>query len=91
MAPAVPVIVVSANAEVDDKVLLLELGADNYVTKPFGPRELVATVRQGDAPHHARTVLRHRQVPRDESHLYRFADVTGDVESNGGSTWHAAH
>src|SRR3954469_551155 len=46
MAPNVPIIVLSANAEVEDKVLLLELGADDYVTKPFSPRELLARVRR---------------------------------------------
>ena len=38
-------IVLSAVAEVADKVLLLELGADDYVTKPFSPRELLARVQ----------------------------------------------
>ena len=38
LAPVVPIVVVSANSDVDDKVLLLELGADDYVTKPFSPR-----------------------------------------------------
>jgi len=41
----VPVIVLSAITEVADKVLLLELGADDYVTKPFSPRELTARVQ----------------------------------------------
>src|SRR6202051_2658785 len=43
---SVPVVVLSANSEVEDKVLLLELGADDYVTKPFSPKELLARVRR---------------------------------------------
>jgi two-component system, OmpR family, alkaline phosphatase synthesis response regulator PhoP len=44
-APSVPILVLSAASDVSDKVLLLELGADDYVTKPFSPRELLARVR----------------------------------------------
>jgi DNA-binding response OmpR family regulator len=44
-APSLPVIILSAKTEVMDKVLLLELGAHDYVTKPFSPRELLARVR----------------------------------------------
>lgn len=40
-----PVVILSAVTEVVDKVLLLELGADDYVTKPFSPRELLARVQ----------------------------------------------
>jgi len=43
--PTLPIIVLSAASDVSDKVLLLELGADDYVTKPFSPRELLARVR----------------------------------------------
>jgi DNA-binding response OmpR family regulator len=44
-SPTLPIIVLSAASDVSDKVLLLELGADDYVTKPFSPRELLARVR----------------------------------------------
>lgn len=41
----VPIIIVSARSEETDRVVGLELGADDYVVKPFGPKELVARVR----------------------------------------------
>jgi DNA-binding response OmpR family regulator len=44
-SPYVPVIVVSARTDESDKVVLLELGADDYVTKPFSPKELLTRVR----------------------------------------------
>ena len=52
---SMPIIVLSAVGEEDAKVRALEAGADDYVTKPFGPRELVARLeaalrRAGDAP-----------------------------------------
>ncbi len=42
---ALPIIMLTARAEEVDRVLGLELGADDYITKPFSPRELVARVR----------------------------------------------
>ena len=45
-----PILVLSAVGEEDQKVAALEAGADDYVTKPFGPRELVARLQGGAAP-----------------------------------------
>jgi DNA-binding response OmpR family regulator len=44
-SPTLPIVVLSATRDVSDKVLLLELGANDYVTKPFSPQELLARVR----------------------------------------------
>jgi DNA-binding response OmpR family regulator len=65
-----PVIVLSAVAEVVDKVLLLELGADDYVTKPFSPRELMARVQAA--------IRRHRRPTA--ALTYRFADCELDFK-----------
>jgi DNA-binding response OmpR family regulator len=67
-APNVPVIILSASADEVDKVLLLELGADDYVTKPFSPKELIARV-------HA--VLRRFHGPK-VANTYAFDDVAVD-------------
>jgi len=64
----VPVIVVSAISEVSDKVLLLELGADDYVTKPFSPRELLARVQAS---------LRRQHAPASVT-TYAFGDCEVD-------------
>jgi DNA-binding response OmpR family regulator len=66
--PDVPVVVVSATSEVADKVLLLELGADDYVTKPFSPRELMARVQ---------AAIRRRQKPAATA-TYTFGDCEVD-------------
>jgi DNA-binding response OmpR family regulator len=68
LAPEVPVVVLSAITEVADKVLLLELGADDYVTKPFSPRELTARVQ---------AAIRRQRKPAAQI-TYRFADCEVD-------------
>jgi two-component system alkaline phosphatase synthesis response regulator PhoP len=64
-----PVIVLTARVEEGDKVLGLELGADDYVTKPFGMRELTARVR---------AVLRRAQKEAPAPEVLRVADIVLD-------------
>jgi DNA-binding response OmpR family regulator len=82
----IPIIVLSAITEVADKVLLLELGADDYVTKPFSPRELTARVQ---------AAIRRRRKPALPT-VFRFADCEIDFEKmtvrrNGGPIILTAH
>src|SRR5215831_10785012 len=71
--PSLPVVVLSALADEVEKVVLLELGADDYVTKPFSPRELLARVH---------SIMRRAQVHSDStkpvSNKYTFGDVSVD-------------
>jgi DNA-binding response OmpR family regulator len=67
---AVPIIMVTARGEESDRVNGLELGADDYLTKPFSPRELVARVRallrrSARAAPDAPTLLRYRDIAVD--------------------------
>jgi DNA-binding response OmpR family regulator len=66
----VPIIMLSALADEADRVMALEMGADDYVTKPFSPRELLARIRAL-----LRRARRHETVPSVLQKLrgYRFA------------------
>jgi DNA-binding response OmpR family regulator len=66
-----PIILLTAKVEDDDKVIGLELGADDYVTKPFRPRELVARVR---------AVLRRAGQNRPEATVLRASNISLDRE-----------
>ena len=67
----VPIIMLTARSEESDKLVGLELGADDYLTKPFSPKELVARVR---------TVLRRAEGTKRQTDTIRVgADVTLDV------------
>jgi DNA-binding response OmpR family regulator len=70
LAPTLPIVVLSAASDVSDKVLLLELGADDYVTKPFSPREQLARVR---------AALRHAARIPDEQ-VVSFDDISVDFK-----------
>lgn len=66
----VPVVVVTARADESDRVVGLELGADDYIVKPFSPKELVARVR---------AVLRRTDTARAGAEVIRAGGITLDV------------
>jgi DNA-binding response OmpR family regulator len=65
-----PLVILSGSSDVADKVVLLELGADDYVTVPFSPRELVARLRA--------LIRRASRFSPEDSDVYVFGDVTVD-------------
>jgi len=71
--PAIPIIMLTARGQEIDKVVGLELGADDYVTKPFSIRELMARVK---------AVLRRVSPHAPTGEVYRFSDVEVNVRSN---------
>ncbi|MGD2162596.1 MAG: response regulator transcription factor [Anaerolineales bacterium] len=68
-----PIILLTAKVESDDRVIGLELGADDYVTKPFRPRELLARIK---------AVLRRMGETRPVAGKLRSGDVTLDREEH---------
>jgi len=64
-----PIILLTAKAQEAEKVLGLDLGANDYVTKPFSPKELRARIR---------ATLRGRETPQS-AEIYRFGDVEVDA------------
>jgi two-component system alkaline phosphatase synthesis response regulator PhoP len=71
--PSMPIIMLTARGQEIDKVVGLELGADDYVTKPFSIRELMARVK---------AVLRRASPQAPAPEIYRFSDVEVNVRSN---------
>jgi DNA-binding response OmpR family regulator len=65
-----PIVMLTARDDEVDKLLGLELGADDYLTKPFSPRELVARVK---------AVLRRTEISPDKSDVIHAGDVVLDV------------
>ncbi len=74
----VPVIMLTAKGETFDKVLGLELGADDYIVKPFDPKELVARVK---------AVLRRYEPQQEEGDILRFPNLEINI-SNYSVTYH---
>lgn len=66
-----PIIIISARTEEKDKVNALDLGADDYITKPFGTSELLARIR---------TALRHHKGHKNCSNCYRVKDLVIDFD-----------
>jgi len=66
----VPIVMLTGRSEESDKLVGLEIGADDYVTKPFSPKELVARVR---------AVLRRTERPRLDSEILHVGEVTLDI------------
>jgi DNA-binding response OmpR family regulator len=67
-----PIIMLTARADEADRVLGLDLGADDYMTKPFSPRELAARIR---------AVLRRRSGPGSALSLYRGPHLVADFDA----------
>ena len=68
---AVPIIMLTARGEVTDRIVGLEIGADDYLPKPFEPRELVVRIQN---------VLRRAVPAEEEQHELRFEGLTLDLE-----------
>ena len=69
----IPVLMLTARAEEVDRIIGFELGADDYVTKPFSPRELVLRVR---------AILRRREIDRESDKFIQIGDLLIDVEGH---------
>ena len=65
----VPILMLTARGEDTDRIVGLELGADDYLAKPFNPRELLARIR---------AILRRRTGPRADTNALRFGRLTID-------------
>ncbi|MBE5808511.1 MAG: response regulator transcription factor [Clostridiales bacterium] len=75
---AMPILVISARSTEQDKVQALDLGADDYITKPFGTDELLARIR---------TALRHKRMASDNSEIalrgsYHVGDMVIDYRKH---------
>jgi two-component system phosphate regulon response regulator PhoB len=68
---SIPIIMLTAKTEEMDRVIGFELGADDYVTKPFSPRELVLRVK---------AILRRKEGPKEGEKVIRIGDLSIDID-----------
>lgn len=71
LTQSIPILMLTAKAEEVDRVIGLELGADDYVTKPFSPRELVLRVK---------AILRRKEVGQESEKLFRIGNLLIDID-----------
>jgi two-component system phosphate regulon response regulator PhoB len=71
LTQSIPILMLTAKAEEVDRVIGLELGADDYVTKPFSPRELVLRVK---------AILRRKEVGQEIEKIVRIGDLLIDID-----------
>ena len=71
LTQSIPILMLTAKAEEVDRVIGFELGADDYVTKPFSPRELVLRVK---------AILRRKEVPQEGEKILRIGDLLVDID-----------
>jgi two-component system phosphate regulon response regulator PhoB len=71
LTQSIPILMLTAKSEEVDRVIGFELGADDYVTKPFSPRELVLRVK---------AILRRREVPEEGEKSIQMGDLLIDID-----------
>jgi two-component system phosphate regulon response regulator PhoB len=71
LTQSIPILMLTAKAEEVDRVIGLELGADDYVTKPFSPRELVLRVK---------AILRRKEVGQESEKIIQIGELLIDID-----------
>jgi two-component system phosphate regulon response regulator PhoB len=71
LTQSIPILMLTAKAEETDRLIGFELGADDYVTKPFSPKELVLRVK---------AILRRKEIDQKGEKIIRFGDLLIDID-----------
>jgi two-component system, OmpR family, phosphate regulon response regulator PhoB len=71
LTQSIPILMLTAKAEETDRLIGFELGADDYVTKPFSPKELVLRVK---------AILRRKEVDHEGEKIIRIGDLLIDID-----------